>query len=353
MQTILVTGGGGFIGSHTCLVLLEKNFRVIILDSFVNGSQIALRRIKKLLANKIEDLNSKFFIYKGDLRDEEILKKVFEEFSQKKMPIEAVIHFAGLKAVNESFKKTSEYWDVNVKGSLKLFKIMEIYDCKKIIYSSSATVYDQMFEGPLNEKAPLMPSNPYGETKLEVEKILGSLYSNKSNYWNIIILRYFNPIGAHYSGQIGEDPKNKGSNLYPLLIDAALSKSQPLKIYGNDWPNVDGTCIRDFIHVMDLAEAHLESLLHLQKKDSNFLILNVGTGKGTSVIELVNVFEKVNNCKIPIEFVDRREGDIFRSVADNSLIMSTLNWKCKRSLKDMCQDGWKWKRLNPNGYIDL
>ena len=353
MQTILVTGGAGFIGSHTCLVLLENNFKVIILDSFVNGSKEALRRISKILINKKIELKNSLFIYEGDIRDEEKLNNIFEDFRKKNLPIEAVIHFAGLKAVDDSFLRPNEYWNVNVEGSVKLFKVMEKYNCTKIVYSSSATVYDQLFKGSLTEEAPLLPSNPYGESKLEVEKILNNIYLKKSNKWNVVILRYFNPIGAHPSGLLGEDPKNKGSNLYPLLIDAALSKLDILKIFGRDWPTKDGTCIRDFIHVMDLAEAHLESLKYLHKNESNYLILNVGTGKGTSVLELVKAFEKANGCQILFKYVDRRKGDICKSVANNSLILSTLDWTCKRNLEDMCKDGWRWKTLNPNGFNDL
>ncbi len=351
MQTILVTGGAGFIGSHTCLVLIENNYRVIIIDSFVNSSKKSIDNIKNILATKIKELEKKLYVYEGDIRDEEFLDEVFSDCYQKKIPIEAVIHFAGLKAVSESILNPEEYWDVNVNGSIKLFKTMEKYNCTKIVFSSSATVYGHSSSKLMNENAPINPKNPYGHTKHKIENILKGFISNKEIKWNIIILRYFNPIGAHPSGLIGEDPKNKPTNIFPLIINAASESSKTLEIFGNDWPTNDGTCIRDYIHVMDLAEAHFSSLVHIQNKKSDFLILNVGTGNGTTVLELVKVFEKVNNCKIAYKFVKRREGDIAKSIADNSLILSKLKWINKRDLKDMCIDGWKWKQNNPEGYL--
>ena len=352
MQTILVTGGAGFIGSHTCLVLLENNFRVVVIDSFVNGSYKVFDRVRKILEDKISNINDKLLIYEGDIRDEIILNKLFEDCLRKNTPIYAVIHFAGLKAVSDSFKYPNKYWDVNVNGSQKLFSAMEKYNCKNIVFSSSATVYDHSNVGLMNEKTFVKPANPYGETKIEVEKILKKIALEKLNTWNIIMLRYFNPIGAHSSGLIGEDPKNNPTNLFPLLVESASSPLRTLEIYGNDWPTSDGTCIRDFIHVMDLADAHLASLFYFENRNLNYLILNVGTGKGTSVLELIKIFEEANNCKIPYKFVKRREGDASQSIADNSLILRTLDWINKRDIKDMCIDGWAWKLKNPNGYID-
>ena len=352
MQTILVTGGAGFIGSHACLVLLENNFRVVVLDSFINGSLIALKKVKEIVGMKNDYAKENLYIFKGDLRDQEVLNKLFNDCNQRNMPIEAVLHFAGLKAVSDSLKNPKEYWDVNVNGSLRLFKTMEKYKCTKIVYSSSATVYDHSSMGLMSEDNAIKPTNPYGETKLEVEKILKRFAVNKPSIWRSVILRYFNPIGAHPSGMIGEDPQKKATNLFPLIIEAASSNKRILEIYGNDWPTCDGTCIRDFIHVMDLAEAHLASLIYIQKSNPNYSVLNVGTGKGTTLLELIKIFEKVNNCKIPYKFVKRRDGDIPQSIADNSMILKTLDWINKRNLEDMCIDGWSWKQKNPKGYLN-
>ena len=349
MKNILVTGGGGFIGSHTCLVLLENNFRVVVYDSFINSSKLAIQRVRNIIEKKVCDLDRKLFIWQGDIRDEASLKNAFKYFNQREIPIEAVIHFAGLKSVSESFLESKEYWDVNVNGSKTLLKVMDLYGCSKIVFSSSAAVYDSSSNPILKENNNLSPTSPYGETKLEVEKILEHYFLKKQRKWANVILRYFNPIGAHFSGLIGEDPKTKPTNLLPLLTEACANFNT-LEIYGNDWPTKDGTCIRDFIHVMDLAEAHLQSLLHIQNIQSKHLVLNVGTGKGTTILQLIKVFEVINKCKIKYKFSKRREGDISQSIADNSLILSTLNWKNKRDIKDMCMDSWKWKQINPKGY---
>ena len=348
MQTILLTGGAGYIGSHTCLVLLENNFRVVVYDSFINGSKLAIERVQKIVEKEIFDLDKKLFIWEGDIRDDESLKKAFKYFCQREIPIKAVIHFAGLKAVADSFTKSKEYWDVNVNGSKTLLKVMDLYGCSKIVFSSSAAVYDLSSNHILRENNNLSPTSPYGETKLEVEKILEHYFLKKQRKWANVILRYFNPIGAHHSGLLGEDPKNKPTNLLPLLTDAC-EKFNTFEIYGNDWPTKDGTCIRDFIHVMDLAEAHLQALLNLQNAQSKHLVLNVGTGKGTTILQLIKIFEVINKCKIKYKFSKRREGDISQSIADNSLILSTLNWKTKRDIRDMCIDSWKWKKNQSKG----
>ena len=350
MKTILVTGGAGFIGSHTCLVLIENNFRVIVIDSFINSSKKAFVNIKKIIGEKINDLEKRLYIYEGDIRDEDFLEKVFKDCLQKNIPIDSVIHFAGLKAVSDSIINPKKYWDVNVNGSLKLFKIMERYNCTKIVFSSSATVYDHSNGYLMSEKTAVNPKNPYGKNKLEIENILKKFTHKKDSKWNVIILRYFNPIGAHPSGLLGEDPQNKPTNLFPLLIEAASKSSKSLEIYGNDWPTIDGTCIRDFIHIMDLAEAHFSSLIYIYQQKPSFLVLNVGTGNGTTVLKLIKVFERVNKCKISYKFVSRRKGDNAKSIADNSLILSKLEWINRKNLEDMCKDGWHWKQLNPNGY---
>lgn len=350
MKTILLTGGAGFIGIHTCLVLLENQYRVVVYDSFVNSSKKSIERIHEIIGGKIDDLDNKLFVWEGDIRNKDTLRSAFRYFEQMSIPIKAVIHLAGLKAVSESIINPKEYWDVNVNGSKIILEIMKLYNCRKIIFSSSATVYDQSSISLLKEDNDLNPTNPYGKTKLEVEKILENYSLQNTNSFSTIILRYFNPIGAHFSGLIGEDSKTKPTNLFPLLMEAA-SNLNTLEIYGRDWPTKDGTCIRDFIHVMDLAEAHLQSLIHIEDKHTCHLILNVGTGKGTTILELIKIFEVVNNCKINYKFSSRREGDISQSVADNSLILSTLNWKNKRNLKEMCIDSWKWKKINPEGYL--
>ena len=349
MQTVLLTGGAGYIGSHTCLVLLQNNFRVVVYDSFINGSKLAIERVRKIVEKEICYLDKKLFIWEGDIRDEKSLKNAFRYFNERNIPIKAVIHFAGLKAVADSFLNPMEYWDVNVNGSKTLLKVMDLYNCEKIVFSSSAAVYDSSANHIFKEDNKLSPTSPYGETKLEVEKILEYYFLKKQKKWALVILRYFNPIGAHFSGLIGEDPKTKPTNLLPLLIEAC-SNFNTLEIYGNDWPTKDGTCIRDFIHVMDLAEAHLQSLLHIKNIQSEHLVLNVGTGKGTTILELIKVFEVINKCKIKYKFSKRREGDISQSIADNSLILSTLNWKSKRDIREMCMDSWKWKKINPKGY---
>lgn len=349
MKTILLTGGAGFIGIHTCLVLLENQYRVVVYDSFVNSYKNSIERIRKILSGQIEDLDNKFFVWEGDIRNKDDLKSAFKYFKKMCMPINAVIHLAGLKAVSESIINPEEYWDVNVNGTKILLEIMKLYNCRKIVFSSSATVYEQSSISLLKEDNYLNPTNPYGKTKLQVEKILANYSLKKTNRFSTIILRYFNPIGAHFSGLIGEDSKTKSTNLLPLLMEAT-SNLNTLEIYGSDWPTKDGTCIRDFIHVMDLAEAHLQSLIHIENKQKYYLVLNVGTGKGTTVLELIKIFEEANNCKINYKFSIRREGDISQSIADNSLILSTLNWKNKRNLKDMCIDSWNWRICNPNGY---
>ena len=344
METILVTGGNGFIGSHTCLSLLENNYRVVVVDSNVNSKLEVLSRISKILGNKIEDLSEKLFFHNGDIRDRKFLFNVFQEFLSKGQNIYAVIHFAGLKAVNESIAVPLEYWNTNVCGTISLLEVMNEFNCKKIIFSSSATVYDPFYGGLLNEQAPLNPQNPYGRSKLIIEQILKDLHKSQSEKWNVVVLRYFNPIGAHPSGEIGEEPIKEISNLFPLITQVASKKLKTLKIFGNDWPTPDGTGIRDFIHIMDLADAHLASLKFLQNTRPSLNIFNIGTGIGTTVLELIKVFENTNNCKIPIEFTRRREGDVPKSVADVRLALDTLDWNPIRTIEEACRDGWLWQK---------
>lgn len=350
MKSILVTGGCGFIGSHTCLELLRLNFNVIIIDSNVNSTNISLRKIIE-----IGNLEKKFFddrltFYKGDIRDRDLMEKIFYESIMNNKNIEAVIHFAGLKAVAKSIQDPLLYWENNVGGSLVLFQVMKKFNCFNIVFSSSATVYNIKERVRLSEGSELKPNNPYGETKLAIEKILFQIFESSNEQWRIINLRYFNPIGAHSSGLLGENPKSIPDNLFPYICMVASGKLKKLKIFGKNWPTDDGTCIRDYVHVQDLADAHCKALNYLFKNKTQILSLNIGTGRGTSILELVNLFMKENKCNVPYEFINRRKGDSPFVVADNSLAISKINWKPKRDLRDMCRDGWLWQINNPDGY---
>ena len=350
MKSILVTGGAGFIGSHTSLLLLDKGFVIFVLDSLENSSEKSIEKVSKILKKKGLETEGKIYFIKGNLKDHCAIERVFQMSIQLNKKIEFVIHFAGLKSVFDSVIKPIEYWDNNVNGTIKLLKVMEKYNCKNIVYSSSATVYKKDSSKLLRESDACQPINPYGHTKLTIEKILNDTFMSQPNNWRIACLRYFNPVGAHESGLIGEDPLNRPNNLYPRITKVAIGKIDKIKIFGSDWPTRDGTCIRDYIHVMDLAEGHLLTLNHLSKEKPQMLTLNLGTGKGTSVLELIKNFEKVNNLKIPFSFHERRVGDKSFVVADNSLARSILNWVPKRNIDDACRDGWNWQQKNPNGY---
>ena len=268
-----------------------------------------------------------------------------------KKTIVSVIHFAGLKSVSDSVVNPLSYWENNINGTVNLLKMMNKYNCKNIVFSSSATVYKAQSHKLLREEDICEPVNPYGNTKFIVEKILKDLYhSHNQPQWKIALLRYFNPVGAHESGLIGEDPCEIPNNIYPRITQVAVGKRKEIKIYGSDWPTPDGTGIRDYIHVVDLAEGHLLALDYLLKEKPQILTLNLGTGKGTSVLELIRVFEKVNNIEIPFDFDKRRSGDNAFVVADNSLAISTLKWVPKKTMEDICRDGWRWQLNNPNGY---
>ncbi len=346
MRSILITGGCGFIGSHTCLVLLERGYDIWIVDSCINSSPKSLERAQDLITS-----SSNLYFHKGDIRDKVFLNEVFKQAKNKNKPISGVIHFAGLKSVEESMFNPFDYWDVNVNGTLNLLSVMKENDCKTIVFSSSATIYGTNGNLPIKESSVLKSINPYGTTKIVVEKLLDDIFKSFSNEWRISSLRYFNPIGAHSSGHIGEDPRGKPQNIFPLIIQVAIGKIEKLQIYGNDWPTHDGTGIRDYIHIMDLANAHVHTLDLLFKEKPQILNLNIGTGKGTSVLELIKTFEEVNNIKIPYEFTHRRKGDCSSIIADNSLATSCLKWSPNRDLKKMCKDGWKWQISNPCGYI--
>ena len=351
MKTILVTGGLGFIGSHTCVKLLEKGYKILILDSLINSSIKVIDRIKKITLDVKYDVNENLKFYKCDLRDEFKLESIFKQNTSDKKKIDAVIHFSGLKAVSESVKDPLKYYDFNVLSTINLLKIMDKFDCKKIVFSSSATIYGNNCEDSnIKEDAPINPINPYGITKVVIENILQNLFLG-SNSWSVSILRYFNPIGAHPSGLIGESPLKTPTNIFPIINEVASGERKNLNIFGNDWDTFDGTGIRDYIHVMDLADGHVLALEYLFKNVGEIIKLNLGTGNGTSVLELISTFKSVNNIEIPYLFTQRRKGDVSRAVADISLAKEKLNWFPIRDLKTMCKDGWEWKKQNINGYF--
>ena len=350
MKTILVTGGAGFIGSHTCLLLLEKGYKVYVIDSFINSSPKSLERVLRLYNQKKQKSCENIKVLYGDLLDIKFLDKAFLEISKNNNQIDGVIHFAGLKSVSESINNALKYWEVNVSGTINLLKMMDKYLCKTLVFSSSATVYAANENKLLSENSKINPINPYGTCKLTIESLLKDIFKNSKNNLRFASLRYFNPIGAHSSGLIGEDPKGKPNNIFPLIINTAMGIQKELKIFGRDWPTNDGTAIRDYIHVMDLAEVHIKTLEHLFESESKYMVLNVGTGIGTSVFDLVKTFERVNQVKVPYVFVDRRLGDKCHVVADNSFLASELKMIPKLSIEKMCRDGWEWKKLIPNGY---
>ncbi len=344
MISVLVTGGLGFIGSHTVVNLLENNFKVIILDSNINSSYKVLNRIKDLSEKlKIKLINKLFFV-KGDVRDSNLIERIFIDHKK----IDAVIHYAGFKSVMNSFINPLDYWDNNVNGTLTILKVMDKNKCRNLVFSSSASIYDSRNKSPFKETSLIGPNSPYGSSKATVENLLKDLFESSSELWKIANLRYFNPIGAHAEGFLGDSPQGFSNNIFPSLLECAKKKDYIFKIYGNDWPTKDGTCIRDYIHVQDVAESHikvLEKLLML--KERTFLNLNIGSGKGVSILELINTFQEVNNVKIKYKFAKRRRGDSPILVADNNLAFIEIKWRPKRDLEDMCRDGFNWfKSLN-------
>ena len=337
MAKILVTGGAGYIGSHTCVELLNAGHDVIVFDNLSNSSEESLRRVQKLA-------NRSLVFVQGDIRDANALDQLF-----KSHEIEAVIHFAGLKAVGESQEKPLIYFDNNIAGSIQLVKAMEKAGIFTLVFSSSATVYDEINISPLNENMPTgIPSNNYGYTKLIVEQLLQKL-SLANPKWSIALLRYFNPVGAHKSGQIGEDPQGIPNNLMPYVTQVAVGRREKLSIYGNDYDTVDGTGVRDYIHVVDLANAHLCALNNRLSKQG-CRVWNIGTGNGCSVLEVKDTFEKVNGVSVAFEFAPRRSGDVAISFADNTRAITELGWQPQYTLEDMLADSWHWQKKNPNGY---
>ncbi len=350
MKNILVTGGAGFIGSHTCLLLLKKGYEVNVIDSFVNSSPKSLEKIIDIYKLENNTNVPKLNIYKGDLRDKQFLEDIFFDLYNNDKKLDGILHFAGLKSVAESVENPLLYWQVNVLGTINLLEIMKKYNCNTFVFSSSATIYSQKENCLLSESSALNPINPYGKTKFTIEIILRDIFEASAINLKFASLRYFNPIGAHFSGLIGENPKGKPNNIFPLLINTATGEQKVFKIFGNDWPTHDGTPIRDYIHVMDLADAHIQILENLFQSNSDFIQLNVGTGIGTSVLDLLKIFEKVNNVKVPYVFSQRRPGDACNVVADNSTLTEKYKIVPKFNIEEMCKDGWKWKNINPNGF---
>ena len=345
-MTILLAGGAGYIGSHISLALLERGSSLIVLDSFINSKFDSLNKVEHFLKERGLFLTKNMQVIIGDIRDKDLLRKIFLNQKLVDEPIETVIHCAGLKSVRESIVNPKRYWDVNVEGSKVLFSVMGEFDCKKIVFSSSASVYGSSSEGVFSEGSEVKPSNTYGETKAAIENLLLEITKKKNNDWKILNLRYFNPVGAHSLALIGDDPLSESRNIFPILNEVACRKKKKFYIFGKSWNTFDGTCIRDYIHVEDLAEAHVKGLDYLSRTNKNYTTLNVGTGLGTSVLELLNTYKKVSKCQIPIEYVDKREGDVGILIAKVDLAHKVLGWKAKRSLKDICLDNWRWQKSN-------
>ncbi len=335
-MNILVTGGAGYIGTHTCVELLNHGHDVVIVDNFVNSEKESIKRVEEITNKKIK-------FYEIDILNEKALDLVF-----KSNKIDAVIHFAGLKAVGESVEFPLKYYNNNITGSIVLFETMKKHNVKNIVFSSSATVYGMNNISPLTEDMPLSTTNPYGTTKMFIERILTDLY-NSDNEWSIAILRYFNPIGAHPSGKIGENPKGIPNNLMPFITQVAVGKREKLSVFGNDYNTHDGTGVRDYIHVVDLAKGHLKALEYTMNTNK-VEIVNLGTGKGYSVLDIIKAFEEGNNLSIPYEISERRPGDIATCFANTLKAKKILHWETKNTLLDMCKDSWRWQSNNPNGY---
>jgi UDP-glucose 4-epimerase len=338
MKKLLVTGGAGYIGSHTVVELLDAGYEVVVYDNFSNSSPISLDRVFQITGKRV-------LLIEGDIRDKQKLDAAFSQHS-----FDGVVHFAGLKAVGESVEQPLRYYNNNVFGSLQLFNSMSEHDVKIIVFSSSATVYGDPVELPLHEKMLTgVPQNPYGMSKLMIENILSDLYASDDS-WSIARLRYFNPVGAHSSGLIGEDPAGIPSNLMPFITQTALGKRKVLSVFGGDYPTPDGSGVRDYIHVVDLAKGHLAALDKCFSKHGVHTV-NLGTGEGYSVLQMIQAFEKVNDVSVPYEIVERRAGDVAVCFADTQFAEEYLNWKAQLGLDEMCRDSWHWQSKNPIGYL--
>ncbi len=336
-MAILVTGGAGYIGSHTCIELINAGYEVVVVDNLYNSSKESLKRVGAIVGQEIK-------FYEADIRDAAAMKNVFD--NEK---IEAVIHFAGLKAVGESVAKPMEYYDNNINGTLVLCNAMKEAGVKNIIFSSSATVYGDPAFIPITEECPKgQCTNPYGWTKSMLEQILTDIHTS-DNEWNVVLLRYFNPVGAHKSGTIGEDPKGIPNNLMPYITQVAVGKRECLGVFGNDYDTHDGTGVRDYIHVVDLADGHVKALKKIEEK-AGVCVYNLGTGNGYSVLDMVKAFGKACGHEIKYEIKERRPGDIATCYADPTKAKNELGWEAKRGLDEMCEDSWRWQSNNPNGY---
>ncbi len=336
-MNVLVTGGAGYIGSHTCAELLSSGYGVVVIDNLVNANPVSLKRVEQITGKSVK-------FYEGDVRDEDLLRKIFREND-----ISCVIHFAGLKAVGESVEKPWEYYDNNLNTTLVLTKVMKEVGMKNIIFSSSATVYTADNEMPLKETSRTGGcTNPYGWTKYMTEQILSGI-SHADKDWSVVLLRYFNPIGAHKSGLMGEDPRGIPNNLMPYITQVAIGRREKLSIFGNDYPTHDGTGVRDYIHVVDLAKGHVAAV-KFATENKGTEIFNLGTGIGYSVLDMVNTFMEVNRVQVPYQIVGRRAGDIATCYADPAKSKEILGWTAQETLADMCRDSWNWQQKNPQGY---
>jgi len=335
---ILVTGGAGYIGSHTVVLLVEAGYEVVIFDNFCNSSRESITRVEKIVEKSLE-------VVEGDIRSHSDLEVVFQKYD-----IDAVIHFAGLKAVGESVAEPLKYYDNNIHGTVVLCEVMQKHNCKTMVFSSSATVYGDPHTTPITEDFPLSATNPYGKTKLFIEEILRDL-SVADEEWHIALLRYFNPVGAHESGTIGEDPNGIPNNLMPFISQVAVGKREFLSVFGGDYDTHDGTGVRDYIHVVDLANGHLKALEYLAK-NKGVLTVNLGTGNGYSVLDMVHAFQDASAKEVPYKIVNRRPGDVAKCYADPSYAKEVLGWKAKKDIQQMCEDSWRWQSNNPNGYTN-
>ncbi len=335
-MTVLVTGGAGYIGSHTCVQLLNAGYEIVVLDNLSNSSEVALQRVEQISGQTVS------FVH-GDIRDRDCLDRLFRSYS-----IDSVIHFAGLKAVGESCQLPLMYYENNVAGTLTLCQAMQAAGVHKLVFSSSATVYGDPASVPIQEHFPTSATNPYGRSKLMIEELLRDLQVSDPR-WQIALLRYFNPVGAHQSGLIGEDPNGIPNNLLPYIAQVAIGRLEQLSVFGGDYPTADGTGVRDYIHVVDLADGHLKALAALET-EPGVLTCNLGTGQGYSVLEMIRAFEQASSRSIPYQLVDRRPGDIAECYADPNHARQMLNWQAERGLQQMMEDTWRWQSENPQGY---
>jgi UDP-glucose 4-epimerase len=339
-MSILVSGGAGYIGSHTVLALLEKGYDVVVFDNYANSCPESIRRVEELTGKKVK-------LYEADMMDEKSIERIFDENPD----ITALIHFAGLKAVGESVQKPIEYYENNIGGTLNLLKVMRAHNVKNIIFSSSATVYGTPEKVPISEDAPKgVCTNPYGWTKSMIEQILTDVHTS-DNDWKVVLLRYFNPIGAHPSGRIGEDPQGIPNNLVPYIAQVAVGRREQVNVFGNDYKTHDGTGVRDYIHVCDLADGHVKALEKLEKSSGGVQIYNLGTGIGYSVLDVIKAYEKACGKTLKYAICPRRAGDIDENYSNPTKALNELGWKAKYGIDDMCRDSWNWQRNNPFGYM--